>query len=150
MTFTAPAPNAVTAPWQPPPGTYLITRSFRFAAAHHLEGVPTDHKCARNHGHTWTINVTLSATELVGPGWVADFAGLEPLGSFINGTLDHRDLNEVLPGPPTSELLAAFLADWCIRNLEQPLHATVESIVVSEGGANRVEFRPTGAGHRDG
>lgn len=142
MTLAAIAPSLVTDTWQPPPGSYLITRTFDFAAAHHLDGMPDGHKCSRNHGHTWTIDVTLSSTKLVGPGWVADFADLKPLGTFINDTLDHRDLNEVLPASPTSELLAAFLADWCIRNLEEPLDARLESIVVSEGGANRVEFRP--------
>jgi len=142
MMLTATAPGAVTTSWQPPLGRYLITRTFDFAAAHHLVGMPEGHKCARNHGHTWTVEVTLSSTRLVGPGWVADFADLKDLGGFIGDTLDHRDLNEVLPASPTSELLAAFLADWCIRNLEGPLGATLESIVVSEGGANRVEFVP--------
>ncbi|GAB3474136.1 6-pyruvoyl trahydropterin synthase family protein [Amycolatopsis cihanbeyliensis] len=142
MTHSATVPSPVTAAWQPPPGSYRITRTFDFAAAHHLDGMPDGHRCARNHGHTWTIEVTLSSTRLVGPGWVADFADLNPLGAFIEDTLDHRDLNEVLPAPPTSELLAAFLADWCIRHLETRLGARLESIVVSEGGANRVEFRP--------
>lgn len=144
MTLTAVAPNMATAAWQPPPGTYLITRRFDFAAAHHLDGMPAGHKCARNHGHTWTIDVTFSATGLVGPGWVADFADLKPLGEFIDATLDHRDLNDVLPATPTSELLAAYLADWCIRNLEGPLGAQLQSVIVSEGGANQVEFRPDG------
>lgn len=144
MTLTVAAPSTATVSWQCPDGCYLITGTFTFAAAHHLTRLPDGHKCARNHGHTWTIEVTLSSTTLVGPGWVADFADLKPLGTFINDTLDHRDLNEVLPAQPTSELLAAFLADWCMRHLEEPLGARLESIVVSEGGANRVEFRPGG------
>lgn len=142
MTLTVIAPNPATPAWRPPLGSYLITRMFRFAAAHHLEGMPDGHPCARNHGHTWTVEVTLSSTVLVGPGWVADFADLAPLETYINDTLDHRDLNEVLPASPTCELLAAFLADWCIHNLEEPLNTRLESIVVSEGGVNRVEFRP--------
>lgn len=132
----------MTSVWQPPPGRYRITRTFDFAAAHHLNGLSAAHKCARNHGHTWTVDVTFSSARLVEPGWVADFADLTPLGTFIKDTLDHRDLNEVLPAAPTSELLAAFLADWCVRHLEGALDARLESVVVSEGGANRAEFRP--------
>lgn len=142
MTLMAAVPDPATAAWQPPPGTFLITRTFDFAAAHHLVGIPAGHKCARIHGHTWTVEVTFSTASLVGPGWVADFADLKPLDAFISDTLDHQDLNEVLPAPPTSELVAAFLADWCIDNLEAQLGARLESIVVSEGGANRAEFRP--------
>jgi 6-pyruvoyltetrahydropterin/6-carboxytetrahydropterin synthase len=138
MTHPAVAPSA----WRPPPGRYRITRQFTFAAAHHLPELPEGHKCARNHGHTWTIDVTLSSARLIGPGWVADFADLTPLGAFIEDTLDHRDLNAVLPASPTSELLAAFLADWCLHHLAEPLHARLESIMVSEGGTSRVEFRP--------
>ncbi len=142
MTTTA-TTGLTDAAWQPPPGTYRITRTFDFAAAHHLSvGVPSGHKCARQHGHTWTVEVTVSSPRLVGPGWVADFADLKPLGTFISEKLDHRDLNDVLPVQPTTELVAAFLATWCIDNLEKAMDVRLESVVVSEGGANRTEFRP--------
>jgi len=142
MTMTA-TTRRTDAAWQPPPGTYRITRTFDFAAAHHLSaGVPDGHTCARQHGHTWTVEVTVSSTKLVGPGWVADFADLKPLARFIDEELDHRDLNEVLPMQPTTELVAAFLASWCIENLEEAMEVRLESVVVSEGGANRTEFRP--------
>jgi 6-pyruvoyltetrahydropterin/6-carboxytetrahydropterin synthase len=54
--------------------------------------LPSDHKCYREHGHTYTIEVVLTADRLVKPGFVTDFADLEPLENYIQSTLDHRHL----------------------------------------------------------
>ena len=132
--------------WLPPAGRYTISRTFQFAAAHHLPGLPDGHKCSRNHGHTWTVTVTVSSTTLMGPGWVVDWADLAPLGEFIATELDHSDLTAVMPVAPTAEHVAAFLADWCRHHLEPALGVQLESITIDEGGTSRVTFAPEGQG----
>ncbi|MBA8823794.1 6-pyruvoyltetrahydropterin/6-carboxytetrahydropterin synthase [Saccharopolyspora lacisalsi] len=123
-------------------GRYTISKTFTFAAAHHLPGLPDGHKCGRNHGHTWRVRVAINAEELTGPGWVTDFGDLAPLARFIEQHLDHQDLNAVLPVSPTSENLAAFVAAWCQQHLEPTVHGRLESVTVSEGDDLSVEFRP--------
>ncbi|MGH8897377.1 MAG: 6-pyruvoyl trahydropterin synthase family protein [Egibacteraceae bacterium] len=36
---------------------FRIGKSFTFDAAHHLPGLSEGHKCARLHGHTYTVMV---------------------------------------------------------------------------------------------
>src|SRR6266571_4653945 len=97
---------------------YRIGKRFSFDAAHHLEGLASGHKCARVHGHTYAVEVVLAADHLSGPGFVADFGDLAPFRDFLEKDFDHRDLNEVMDVPPTSELIATHLAHWFIDNLE--------------------------------
>lgn len=90
---------------------FRIGKSFTFESAHHISGLPDGHKCARPHGHSYTVTVMLERQELVEPGFVTDFGELTPFKRYIDECLDHRDLNEVLDIPPTSELLAHHLAE---------------------------------------
>lgn len=119
-----------------------VAKRFTFDAAHHLAGLPAGHKCARAHGHTYTVEVTLTAAELDPPGFVADFAALDPLKAYLDTTLDHRDLNTVVEFEPTSERLARHLYDWCEANLNLPPAATVEKVRVSETPNTWAEYRP--------
>jgi 6-pyruvoyltetrahydropterin/6-carboxytetrahydropterin synthase len=59
---------------------YRIGKSFMFEAAHRLVTLPPGHKCNRPHGHSYTAEVVVVATDLVGPGFVVDFAELKPFG----------------------------------------------------------------------
>jgi 6-pyruvoyltetrahydropterin/6-carboxytetrahydropterin synthase len=123
---------------------HLIAKRFTFDAAHQLHGLPDGHKCARLHGHTYTVEVVLAAPShsLTGPGFVADFADLDPVKRYIDTTLDHRNLNDALPHiAPTSELLARHLYEWCDDNLTLPVDARVDSVRVSETPSTWAEFR---------
>jgi 6-pyruvoyltetrahydropterin/6-carboxytetrahydropterin synthase len=122
--------------------TFTIARQFSFAAAHHLDGLPAGHKCARVHGHTYLVEVRLTASGLDDAGFVADFAKLGPLKDYLDAELDHRDLNEVLPVQPTSENIARYLHGWCQDNLE---HGNlVTALRVSESASTWVEYIPVG------
>jgi 6-pyruvoyltetrahydropterin/6-carboxytetrahydropterin synthase len=92
--------------------TYMISKDFEFAAAHHLDGLPADHKCARVHGHNYVVRVKVGSSSLNQVGFVIDYADLGFVGDFLREQWDHRDLNDRLYGMnPTAENLAAYLFD---------------------------------------
>src|SRR5512134_2125095 len=102
-----------------------LTKSYAFEAAHRLPMVPADHKCARMHGHSFRVEVTVSGEVDARMGWLVDFgditAVVEPM---LKAELDHRTLNDV-PGleNPTSELLCVWL--WQRLRPQLPLLAAV-------------------------
>lgn len=121
---------------------FRIGKRFGFEAAHHLPGLPSGHKCARRHGHSYTVEVALTAVELAEPGFVVDFADLSALDHHLRETFDHRDLNEVLDVPPTSENLARALYEWCTANLPLRPGVAVASVRVSETTSTFAEYAP--------
>jgi 6-pyruvoyltetrahydropterin/6-carboxytetrahydropterin synthase len=122
-------------------GQYRIGKSFRFEAAHRLGDLPDDHKCARVHGHSYTVEVTLVAQALSGPGFVVDFADLEPVKQHLADTFDHRLINDVVTVEPTSENLAWLIFDWCAAKLPLPDGVCVEAVKVSETATSWAEYR---------
>jgi 6-pyruvoyltetrahydropterin/6-carboxytetrahydropterin synthase len=115
-----------------------LTRSYRFEAAHRLPMVPADHKCARMHGHSFEIEVTVAGEIDSRMGWLVDYADItkvvEPL---LKNELDHRSLNDV-PGleNPTSEVLCGWL--WQRLRPHLPLLA---AITVAETCTARCTYR---------
>ena len=101
-----------------------LERLYRFEAAHFLPKVPTGHKCARMHGHSYSVEVTIE-------GEIDEHA--QPLVK----QLDHQVLNEVEGlSNPTSELLAV----WWWTKLAPGLPGLVE-VVVSETPTSRCIYR---------
>jgi len=90
---------------------FKITKRWTFDAAHQLHGLPDGHKCGRLHGHTYTVEIEVSAEDLDEHGFVVDFADLAPVKQLIDGLYDHRFLNDVLPASvnPTAEILASLI-----------------------------------------
>ncbi|MBS0486457.1 MAG: 6-carboxytetrahydropterin synthase QueD, partial [Proteobacteria bacterium] len=80
-----------------------IFKEFHIEAAHRLPNVPTGHKCARLHGHSFIVEVHVDGAVDVHTGWVMDFADIKSAFAPVFDQLDHRYLNEV-PGleNPTS------------------------------------------------
>lgn len=93
----------------------LLTKSFTFEAAHHLPGHRG--KCARPHGHSYTLEVTLRGPIRHAPsesdhGMVLDFADLsQVVKEAVIARLDHYDLNEVTGIHTTAENLAHWIWD---------------------------------------
>ena len=87
-----------------------LFREFGFEAAHRLPNVPDDHKCARLHGHSFRVRVSLEGPVGATSGWVTDFADVSAVVTPIVDQLDHRLLNDI-PGldNPTSEVIARWL-----------------------------------------
>lgn len=121
---------------------YRIGKMFRFDAAHHLPSLPPEHKCSREHGHTYTVEVVLTADRLVSPGFVTDYGDLWPLRDYIDTTLDHRNLNMVLDFEPTSEALAHHLAEWFCEHVEPTIPGRLESMRIWETPSSWAEFIP--------
>jgi 6-pyruvoyltetrahydropterin/6-carboxytetrahydropterin synthase len=85
-------------------------KDFTFEAAHLLPNVPAGHKCARLHGHTFNVTVTVDGAVDAHTGWIMDFAELKSIAGGVIDELDHRYLNE-LPDleNPTSENIARWI-----------------------------------------
>lgn len=111
-------------------GDVTIFREFRFEAAHRLPNVCHNHKCGRMHGHSYRVEVHVSAAELDPvQGWVCDFADIDYWWSARVPRLDHTTLNEI-PGleNPTSENLAR----WIWRKLGDKPPLRLRAVVVHE------------------
>ena len=134
-------PVAETTPAAAEGGQHRIGKSFKFEAAHRLGNLPDHHKCARVHGHSYTVDVTLVAQDLSGPGFVVDFADLEPVKQYMADTFDHRLINDVVTVEPTSENLARLIFDWCTKKLPLPRGVRVEAVKVSETATSWAEYR---------
>ncbi|MET9879154.1 6-carboxytetrahydropterin synthase [Actinacidiphila glaucinigra] len=127
-----------------PPGTFTIGKKFHFEAGHRLPGLPPGHQCSRQHGHSYEVEVILTAPSLEEPGFVTDFGALALFKKFLDTELDHRNLHEVLPVEPTSERLAQFLAGWIIQNLQPTIPGRLVAVVVRETGSSWARFSMEG------
>jgi 6-pyruvoyltetrahydropterin/6-carboxytetrahydropterin synthase len=111
----------------------IITREFRFEAAHHLPGHRG--KCRRPHGHSYRLQVSLRGPINDAPGqsddgMVIDFEDLkhmvdatilERLGPMVprgssarpieSGGMDHNDLNDLTGIRTTAENLVHWIWD---------------------------------------
>ena len=83
-----------------------ITRTFTFAAAHHL----TDYHgaCERPHGHTYRFTVSVEGP-VKSDGLVVDFVELKRVVQEKGlAHVDHTDLNDLLPNP-SAELITQWM-----------------------------------------
>lgn len=87
-----------------------IFKVFTFEAAHRLPNVPSGHKCARLHGHSFSVEIHVSGPIDPDLGWVMDFADLKGAFKPLLEQLDHNYLND-LDGleNPTSENIARWI-----------------------------------------
>lgn len=109
---------------------------FTFEAAHHLEGLPTGHKCGRPHGHSYRVDLQLAAES--SPRRRDALRTL--LAGYLDQELDHRDLNSLLPFQPTSELLAEYMYVWTIEHAHARDAAAVQAVRVWESPHRWAEF----------
>ncbi|MFJ8364012.1 6-pyruvoyl trahydropterin synthase family protein [Streptomyces sp. NPDC093984] len=123
-----------------PSGAFTIGKTFTFEAGHRLLGLPPEHKCSRQHGHSYEVEVILTAHSLEEPGFVTDFGMLAPFKKFLDTELDHYNLHEVLSFEPTSERLAQFLAGWFGQNLQPTIPGRLVAVLVRETGSSWARF----------
>jgi 6-pyruvoyltetrahydropterin/6-carboxytetrahydropterin synthase len=117
---------------------YAIAKTFVFSASHVIGGLPPDHPCARLHGHNYEVMVVLQSPSVDSVGFVRDYHELSALRDFINSTLDHKHLNDVLGHDrTTSEVISKWLYDWCKARWPE-----VTAVRVSETPRVWAEYRP--------
>lgn len=119
--------------------TYTITKRFEFSASHQLGGLPEDHPCSRLHGHNYTVEVELESDELDHVGMVYDYRRLDLFKQWLDDTVDHRHLNDVVPFNPTAEQLAEWLYEMFTDLLDL---AAVRAVRVCETPKTMAEYRP--------
>lgn len=101
-----------------------IFKVFTLEAAHRLPNVPTGHKCARLHGHSFRIELHVSGEPGADTGWIMDFGDIKAAFKPIYDRLDHHYLNDIEGlENPTSERLAI----WIWQQLKPALPALSES-----------------------
>ena len=123
--------------------SFTIAKRFEFSASHVLTLVPDDHKCRRLHGHNYEVEVICAADELDERAMVVDYFDLDPAKRFIDDTIDHRHLNDVVPGEPTAERLAQWLFDELTTVLDDAVAARLVAVRVHETPKTWAEYRPT-------
>ena len=121
---------------------YELTVDTHFDAAHFLKGY--DGECARVHGHTWLVSVTVKAGELDELGLSIDFKDISAVLKDVVGKFDHQMLNELeefREMNPTSENLARFFYGLLSEKLNKR-NVSVLSVTVGESDSKRVVYRP--------
>lgn len=99
---------------------------FRFEAAHRLPKVPAGHKCARLHGHSFKVELTIAGPVNPETGWLIDFGTLHEIWQPLHDQLDHNYLNEISGlENPTSEVLAKWIWDHLKPRLRELVHVTL-------------------------
>lgn len=79
-------------------GTYAVTLSGRFEAAHRLPHLATElpaqlNPCVFLHGHSWQVQVTLTAPRLARCGTVAEFGAFKAaMRGWLKSNLDHATI----------------------------------------------------------
>jgi 6-pyruvoyltetrahydropterin/6-carboxytetrahydropterin synthase len=110
---------------------------YKFESAHRLPRVPSGHKCARMHGHSYQLKVTVEGELDPERGWLIDFAEVDGIVRPVVGELDHRVLNEIEGlDNPTCELVAV----WLWRRLAPALPG-LAAIEVAETRDSRCIYR---------
>jgi 6-pyruvoyltetrahydropterin/6-carboxytetrahydropterin synthase len=96
----------------------LITKIFHFEAAHHLPGHRG--KCARPHGHSYRLEISLRGPIKHAPGqtdngMVMDFGDLSLIvKEAVIARLDHYDLNDVTRLHTTAENMTHWIWDTLV------------------------------------
>lgn len=119
---------------------YTITKAFAFSASHVLIGLPEGHQCGRLHGHNYVVELVLASPDLDERGFVFDYGELAPVRRWIDETLDHRHLNDVMGETSSTAENLARMIYWKGRSLlpDAPLVA----VRVSETPKTWAEYRP--------
>jgi len=111
---------------------YTLTVEMKFASAHQLRHYMG--RCENLHGHSWKVQVSVTAQKLNEIGLAMDFTELKRITSEIVGPLDHTCLNSLPPFAdinPSSENISR----WIFNSVKEKLvgyEVKLESVTVWE------------------
>jgi 6-pyruvoyltetrahydropterin/6-carboxytetrahydropterin synthase len=120
---------------------FAISKRFEFSASHVLAGLPDGHQCGRLHGHNYGVEIEVAAARLDSRGFVVDYGELASVKEWIDATLDHRHLNDVMADNPTAEHLARWLFNQADALLDLPAGTSVAAVRVMETPKTVAEYR---------
>ncbi len=87
-----------------------LTKSFRFEAAHSLQGTSFGAASEEIHGHSFRAEISLRGTPDPATGMVLDLGLLERSMAEVQKMLDHKFLNRIEAlGAPTLENISRFI-----------------------------------------
>ncbi len=114
-----------------------LTKDFRFESAQTLPRLPPGHKCARMHGHSFLMEISVEGEVSPETGWIYDHSEISRAMKPLVDLLDHAYLNDI-PGleNPTIELMAG----WFWQKLAPQLPGLAE-IVIHETPTARCSYR---------
>ncbi len=117
---------------------FTISKRFEFSASHVLDHLAAGHPCARLHGHNYAVEVLVESPCLDDRGFCQlDYRELDAFKRWIDDTLDHRHLNDVVPVRTTAENLARY-----IFTEAKKVSLFVVAVRVSETPKTWAEYRP--------
>ena len=103
-----------------------LTKDFSFEAAQTLPKVPSDHKCGRMHGHSFTIEISVEGEVDPATGWFYDHAKISRAMDPLLQQLDHAYLNDISGlENPTIEIMCS----WFWERLAPSLPGLAESVI---------------------
>ena len=79
----------------------------------------------RDHGHSYRVVVKLRAPRLDESGFVVDYGELKEFKEYLDGTFDHRFLNDVVPFQTSAENLSKHFFDYCSKIWPQTISVSV-------------------------
>lgn len=124
------------------PYCFELNKDMHFSAAHFI---PADEagKCAKMHGHTYHLNITIAGDQLNSTGFLIDFKHLKDL---VHKRYDHSVLNdhpEFGETFPTTELLAQQIHAMIQETLDQTANQPeCLQVIVRETPTSYVIYRP--------
>lgn len=119
---------------------FTLTKQFSFEASHSLPHMPDGHKCRREHGHSYRVEVVITANWLDDRGFAGvDYSELKFFSDYLEEKFDHRNLNEVMGSGEltTAERLAMHFYYW-IKGVHLSLN--LASVRVSETQKTWAEY----------
>jgi 6-pyruvoyltetrahydropterin/6-carboxytetrahydropterin synthase len=122
---------------------FTIAKRFSFSASHQLTAAPEGHPCRRLHGHNYEVEVVCAAVDLDDRDMVVDYLELDPVKRFVDETVDHRHLNDVLDGEPTAERLAWWFYESLKASLPGEIAGRLAAVRVQETPRTWAEYRPS-------
>ena len=115
-----------------------IYKEFHFEAAHRLPNVPPGHKCARLHGHSFQVRLSVSGDAVEPTGWGMDFgdikapeAELQPSGLI---QIDSPAYIAKLLGPRTKSR-GSVSEERCSSPAARLAHRKIPTALINNPGA---------------
>ena len=129
----------------------VISKQYSFDSMHQLWNddwsADKNHrvfgKCAREHGHTYTLEVTIGGPINTNTGMILNYFELDKIMKPMIETLDHYNLNEKFPFLTTAENMVQDLARQIQDQLDIRAFPTVhlEQLVLKETPKTRALWR---------